>query len=141
MRTTDMTVNACTYLNLLLSPVNDLLAAWQGPNGRPDVNSYWLATGPILSAINLVSRPVYWEEVTVNLGDQLPEGAWASTAAAVDYWIGRMIGAQVDSATYDALIKASQDLGLGYGPRNINSEEKLRRLVALIASSSAFTYH
>lgn len=140
LRTTDMTMNACTYLNLLLSPVNDMLGAWQPPNGRPDVNSYWISTGPMLTAVNLAFRTTFWEEVNANLSDQVPDDALNSTAAMVDYWIGRMIGFQPDEVTYTALLKAGETLGLGFGDRGPWLESNVRTLVATIATTAAFGF-
>ncbi len=141
-RTTDMTVSAIEYLYLLLSPVGDLAGAWQGPNGRPDINAYWLSSGALLAAVNLVFRPDYWPEIKVALIDQMPEQTTRSVVLAVDYWIDRMVGAQPDSATYDGLIKAAQALGLSSLTTDGRAayEEIMRRVVGLIASSATFAH-
>jgi uncharacterized protein (DUF1800 family) len=143
-RTTDMVVKACNYLYLLLSPIGDCLGAWQPPNGRPDVNSYWMTTGPLLSAVNLSFRTGFWPEIATSLMAQTPEPDSKSTTGIVDYWVTRMIGAEVSSSTYDALIKtlggitfAASDLA---GPYAKGIEQRLIDLVSLIATTAEFSY-
>ena len=143
-RTTDMVVNACSYLYLLMSPVGDCIGAWQAPNGRPDINGYWLATGPMMTAINMAFRPAYWPDIKTSLMQQVPEPDSKSQIGIVDYWIGRMIGAEVSPSTMDALMTAAQGLGFvaadSKGPYAAGTESRLLQLVSLIATSAEFSY-
>ena len=142
LRTTDMTANACSYLYLLFSSVGDVPGAWQAPNGRPDINSYWLSTAALMKAINIVMGVTNVPEIKINLTDQMPIEATQSTVKAVDYWLERMIGMQLDSATYDGLIKSAQDIGVWSLEKGYRAgyEDRVRQLVALIATTTAFTY-
>jgi len=57
-------VSAATYMTGALDPLNDGLFAWQAPNGRPDNNGYWLATGATLSTWNFLIAVPYIAEFT-----------------------------------------------------------------------------
>ncbi len=143
-RTTDMVVNACSYLYLLMSPIGDIMGAWQPPNGRPDVNSYWLATGPLLAAVNIVFRPSFWPEIATSLMDQTPAEAAASPTRILDYWIGRMIGAEISTSAFAAILNAMY--GLNFKPTDkggvfaASIESQLLRIVGVIATSAEFSY-
>ncbi|MGZ6195430.1 MAG: DUF1800 domain-containing protein [Candidatus Binataceae bacterium] len=141
-RTTDMVVTACNYLYLLLSPIGDCLGAWQPPNGRPDVNSYWLSTGPLLAAINLAFRTNFWPEIKTSLLAQAPNGL--STAGLLEYWIGRMIGSEISPSTYDVALAAMSGITISAGdktgPYAAGLEQVLIRVISLLATTAEFSY-
>ncbi len=144
-RTTYTTVNAATYMTLALDPLNDGLFAWQAPNGRPDVNDYWLAAGATLTTWNLLIALPSLPEFSVSFDAQTPEGAASSATGVVEYWVGRMLGYALSPAAMNALIVDQAGI---YGvpfQRNIpdnatNIELVYRRLVSLIATSEEFSF-
>ena len=104
-RTTDMTVNASPRMAEALDAVRDGLFFWTGPNGRPDVNAYWLGTGSNLLTWNLSIQTALGEKGLVStLASQTSSAAMTSATAVVEYWVGRMIGYQISSAAMTALI-------------------------------------
>ena len=142
-RTTDMVVNAMTNMNTLLDPLNDGLFAWQAPDGRPDANSYWLATGSTIATWNNLLQLPSYRAITTTLANQTPLSATASATGVVEYWVGRMIGAQLSPAAMNVLI-TDQGTSLGV-PNTLRSNNTLaieiayRRLVSLIATAEEFT--
>lgn len=71
---------------------------WPAPNGRPDVNGYWLAGTQVMQAWNNMYNLATWSgAITGNLVDEMPEEATDSAIALTDYWIGRMIGYEIAS--------------------------------------------
>ncbi len=144
-RTTYTTVNAATYMTLALDPLNDGLFAWQAPNGRPDVNGYWLAAGATLTTWNFLMTLPNLPEFSASFDAQTPTAAASSATGVVEYWVGRMLGFEPNAAVMNALIV---DQAGPYGvpfQRNIpnnaeNIELVYRRLVSLIATSEEFAY-
>jgi uncharacterized protein (DUF1800 family) len=142
LRTTASVVNASQQADTVFSPVNDALFAWATPDGRPDVNSYWLSTGATLTAWNLVQQIPNWSTITTNLIDQTPMSALASPTALVEYWVGQMIGFEPSSATMNGLITdQSESQGVpAAGSNPTNAEKAARRLIALIAMTDEFSH-
>lgn len=141
-RTTDMVVNAATAMTTVLDPLNDALFAWGAPNGRPDVNSYWLATGATLTTWNLLFQLPNWSQIRTSLAAQTPTSA-TTASAIVEYWVGRMIGHALPTTAMNTLI-AEQTSATGViGARNTNNantiEAAYRRLVSLIATTEQFS--
>ena len=138
-------MNAATYMTLALDPLNDGLFAWQAPNGRPDVNGYWLAAGATLTTWNFLMTLPNLPEFSASFDAQTPTAAASSATGVVEYWVGRMLGFEPNAAVMNALIV---DQAGPYGvpfQRNIpnnaeNIELVYRRLVSLIATSEEFAY-
>lgn len=151
IRTTDCTFKATADLATLLDPLNDGPWAWQGPNGRPDVDSYWLATGAVLTTWNLLLAAPNASYVTASLTSQTPPEVLSSPINVVDYWVGRMVGYALDLARMNALYSdqggSSGVPAAGRSLTTVNTtsstaktETALRRLVSMIAGTYEFAY-
>ena len=142
-RTTDMVLNASTLMTSLLDPLNDHLFAWQAPNGRPDINEYWLATGATVATWNLLQQFSYIPQVKTSFIAQTPTDVVTSATGVVEYWVGRMVGATLSTPAMNALVlDQAGTLGVPNVSRfasQINLENAYRRLVGLIATSEEFT--
>ena len=143
-RTTGMVVNAATYMTSQLDPFNDSLFAWQAPNGRPDVNGYWLATGSTVATWNtLFQIPNFAEFASAPLRNQSPTDMLSTATGIVEYWVGRMVGYQLNQNAMNGLIAdQSGNNGIPAAVRTNNAttiENAHRRLVSLIATSEEFT--
>ena len=143
-RTTDMTVNAATTMTSLLDSLNDGLFAWQAPNGRPDANGYWLATGAMVSTWNYLLQLPFFKEIKTSLSDQTPESASKSATGVVEYWVERMVGMALSDAAINALI--AEQAGKSGIPNLLlkkssatTIENAYKRLVSLIATSEEFS--
>ncbi len=142
-RTTDMVVNAANTMTSVLDPLNDGLFAWQAPNGRPDFNSYWLATGASVATWNLLLQFPYFPEVKTSLALQTPLNSANSAIAVVEYWVGRMVGAQLSDAAMTMLV--ADQAGANGVPNLLRKnsdfviESAYRRLVSLIATAEEFS--
>ena len=142
-RTTDMVVNASTSMMNALDSLNDGLFAWPAPDGRPDRNDYWLATGANMQTWNLLLQVPQWAQVKTSLSAQVPPAAQISATAVVEYWVGRMIGYQLSGNGMNALV--SDQAGTSGVPIMVRSgnatriEQAHRRLVSLIATTEEFT--
>lgn len=142
-RTTNMVVTAATYMTNLLDPLNDGLFAWQAPNGRPDVDRFWLATGAMVSTWNLIFQmPNFKELASSPLTNQSPLEALNSAFTTVDFWVEQMVGHNLSEPAMTALY---QDQGGSNGvPAAVRSgnanriENAHRRLISLIATSEEF---
>jgi len=143
-RTTDMVVNASAQLARLLDSLNDGLFAWQAPDGRPDVNAYWLATGAMLTSWNLLLSFPQMTTNTTTLVNQTPLDVMSSATGVVEYWLGRMLGYAPSGATLTALtIDQASARGVPAAARTGNAiatEAACRRLVSLIAATEEFSY-
>ena len=148
-RTADMVLNASADMTTSLDALNDGPWAWQGPNGRPDVDSYWLATGATLTTWNLLLSFPNATNVLTTLTNQTPPAVLSSSIAVVDYWIGRMVGYALDSTRMNSLY--SDQGGSSGVPAATHSstnttaiatrvESALRRLVSMIAGTYEFAY-
>jgi uncharacterized protein (DUF1800 family) len=141
-RTTDMVVNAATAMTTVLDPLNDALFAWPAPDGRPDVNAYWLGTGAALTTWNLLLTIPNWTQIRTSLAAQTPATATTATDV-VEYWVGRMIGAQLPVVSMNALISDQTGTAGIVGAStstNPNAVEiALRRLVSIIATTEQFS--
>jgi len=143
-RTTDMAVKAATYMTSLLDPLNDSLFAWQAPNGRPDTNAYWLATGASVATWNILFQvPNFAEFSSKTLSDQSPVDAMNTPTGIVEYWVGRMVGYQLNAAAMNSLV--ADQAGANGVPAAVRTstasriETAHRRLVSLIATSEEFS--
>ena len=143
-RTTDMVINAGTFMNNVLDPLNDGLFAWPAPDGRPDENGYWLATGATVATWNqLFLLPNAAEFASKPLAAQSPVDATRTATGIVEYWVGRMVGYQLSTEAMQALV-ADQAGSSGVPAavrlnRATNIENAHRRLVSLIATTEEFT--
>ena len=142
-RTTDIVVNASATMTTLLDPLNDGLFAWQAPNGRPDTNAYWLATGATVATWNLLFQLLSNTAIVTALTVQTPQSARGSATGVVEYWVGRMIGAALPAASMNALVTdqatSSGVPALFRGTNSTSIENAHRRLVSLIATTEEFT--
>ena len=145
-RTTDMVVNAATFMTTMLDPLNDGLFSWPAPNGRPDANSYWLATGAMLTTWNdLFLIPNAAEFSSKRLTDQSPSDAMTTATGIVEYWVNRMVGYQLSMPATQGLV--SDQAGSNGVPalaraRTVSAtalENAHRRLVSLIATTEEFS--
>ncbi len=145
-RTTGTTMNISADLTTVLDGLNDGPYAWQGPNGRPDVNQYWLASGTVLNGWNLLIAFPGWAANTVNLTALTPASIMASATNVVEFWVGLMIGHQLDSTRMTALVNDQNGASGVPAAYNVRSpvasriETALRRLVSMIATTYEFTY-
>lgn len=142
-RTTDTFVNAHPFMNFLFAAMNDGLFAWPAPNGRPDVNGYWLSSSSNLSTWNYALFLHYFEEFASSFTAQTPESAQNSALQTVEYWVQRMIGYEPDSDLITILADdASGPAGvlttINFGTAE-NVETTYARLAALISTSEAFS--
>ena len=145
-RTTDMVFNAATYMTSLLDQLNDGLFAWPAPDGRPDKNAYWLATGSTIATWNLLFQvPNYPEFAANGLTMQTPESALQSATTVSEYWVGRMIGRALSDNAMAALVTdqgGSSGIPANVRARNATAariETAHRRLVSLIATTEEFS--
>lgn len=143
-RTTDTVVNAHPWMNFLLAPLHDGLFTWPAPNGRPDVNGYWLSTTANLSTWNLSIWLFYLEELATSFTDQTPLEIQDSPTQIVEYWLGRMIGYEPPSEIVNTLIddasgSAGVTTGLNFGTAK-NIEDAFARLASLISTTEQFTF-
>jgi uncharacterized protein (DUF1800 family) len=143
-RTTGMVVNAGTFMTSLMDPFNDGLFAWQAPNGRPDANTYWLATGATVGTWNLLFQiPALREFSSAPLADQSPLEVLNTANGIVEYWVGRMVGYQLNQGAMDRLVldqAGSSGIPAAVRTNNVSRIETAhRRLVSLIAASEEFS--
>ena len=145
-RTTDTLINASAELTSLLDPLNDGPWAWQGPNGRPDTDVYWLATGAVLTTWNLLLAFPNASYVGATLTSQTPTAALSTSVAVVDYWVGRMVGYALDATRMNSLYNDQNgSSGVPAAVRsstnaNSRTETALRRLASIIAGTYEFAY-
>jgi len=143
-RTTDTVINASTIFTTLLDSVNDGLFAWQAPNGRPDVNSYWLATGATITTWNWLQQFMYFPTVKATLAAQTPETAMTTSTALVEYWVDRMVGMTLSTEAMNALIAeqaGNVSFMLTQPPNSAANilESIVRRVASLITTTEEFT--
>ncbi len=144
LRTTDSVLTAGTTATTALDRLTDGLFAWPAPDGRPDFNAYWLATGANVATWNLLFQVPNWREVQTSLTAQTPAAAATSPTATVEYWVRRMIGELLPSEVMNVLI--GDQAGPNGAPTAIRDrrsaatiENNYRRLISLIATTEAFT--
>jgi uncharacterized protein (DUF1800 family) len=144
LRTTDSILGAGVTASTALDRLTDGLFAWPAPDGRPDNNAYWLATGANLATWNLLFQVPNWREVQTSLTVQTPAAAATSPTATVEYWVGRMIGERLPTENMNVLI--GDQAGPNGAPTAISArrsaatiENNYRRLISLIATTEAFT--
>lgn len=142
-RMTDTIINAATVMTNVLDSLNDGLFAWQAPNGRPDANGYWLATGATLTTWNLMLQFPYWPQIETSMAAQTPSSA-TTARDVVDYWVGRMFGASLSTSAMNVLTgDQSGDYGVPAARRTndtVSIELACRRLAGLIAATEEFSY-
>ncbi|MSO72720.1 MAG: DUF1800 family protein [Rhodospirillaceae bacterium] len=143
-RTTDMVVNAGTFMANYLDPVNDGLFTWPAPDGRPDANAYWMATGATLASWNyLFTLPNNAAFASRPLAAQSPVETLGSPTLIVEYWVGRMVGHQLSNAAMRSLMAdQASNSGVPAAVRQNQAtsiETAHRRLISLIATTEEFT--
>jgi len=145
-RTTQLVFNAGTFMTSLLDPLTDGLFAWPAPNGRPDVDDYWLATGATVATWNLLFQVPNYPEFSANtLSYQTPVEAMGTATGVVEYWVGRMVGHQLTPTAMTTLV-ADQATANGIpavvaasNTTPARVENAHRRLISLIATSEEFS--
>jgi uncharacterized protein (DUF1800 family) len=141
-RTTDTIVNAATFMTSILDAQTDGLFAWPAPNGRPDVNGYWLATGSTMATWNLLFQMPNAAQLTTSLTAQTPAAAATSATTVVEYWVGRLVGRRLPPAAMNTLVNDQAGAsGVVTAIRRGNAkstENAFRRLVSLIATAEEF---
>lgn len=142
-RTTNTVVNITADMTTALDAVNDGPYAWQGPNGRPDIDSYWLSSGIMLTTWNLLIAFPNWATNVTTLTNQTPQSALGSAISVVEYWVGRMVGYQLDPSRMTALVNdqggTSGVPAVSRANNATRTENALRRLVSMIATAYEFT--
>lgn len=100
------TLNASWAWTWISKQTKDAAFDWPAPNGRPDVNGYWLAGTQVMQAWNGMYNLATWSgAVTGNLFDEMPEEATDSAIVMTDYWVGRMVGYELASVEgYNELV-------------------------------------
>ncbi|MBL8644521.1 MAG: DUF1800 domain-containing protein [Rhodospirillaceae bacterium] len=139
-RATDTVVNASRYWSIILGDLNDAHFVWPTPNGRPDVNSFWLNT-----FVNITTWQ-YMRDIFAQLGiqttfrAQTPPEALGSIIDTVDYWVGRIIGHALSPEAMQALYTyANWGASYGFGGAPWNPDEQtLRNIAAAIAMAPEF---
>ena len=148
-RTTDTIINAHTTLTTLLDSLNDGPWAWQGPDGRPDNDDYWLASGAVLTTWNLLLALPGAAYVSASLTAQTPENVLNTAMGVVDHWVGRMVGHNLAPSRMTALyndqggtagVPAARRSSTNPTTVATSTETALRRLVGMIAGTVEFTY-
>lgn len=127
-----------------LAGTRDVLYSWPSPDGWPDRSDYWLSTTALMSQWNLLLTAMSSGPFSANIINETPRQG--SVMVLVEDWIERMVGYQLSSAGYNALVNyATSSTGIrafvGNGTATATTQEsELRRLVALIATSPEFSY-
>lgn len=105
-RSMGATVEASWIWTWLSSQTKDAAFDWAAPNGRPIVNGYWLAGTQVMQAWNgLYNASTWGGGVSGNLLNEMPEDAMDSAIAMTDFWIGRVVGYELNSVTgYNELV-------------------------------------
>lgn len=144
LRTTESVLTAGTTMLTALDGLSDGLFAWPAPDGRPDFDDYWLATGANLATWNLLFQVLNWREVQTSLTAQTPTHATGSATRTVEYWVNRMISGYLSPENMNVLI--SDQAGANGAPAAILNrrsaatiEAAYRRLISLIATTEAFS--
>jgi uncharacterized protein (DUF1800 family) len=144
IRTTDMVTTASTTQSTALDRLTDGLFSWPAPDGRPDFDGYWLATGANLATWNLLFQVPNWREIQTSLTAQTPVAAAESATATVEYWVNRMIGGGLSTESMNVLI--GDQAGANGAPTAVRArrsaatiENAYRRLVSLIATTEGFS--
>lgn len=103
------TVGASWTWTWVSSQTKDAAFDWPSPDGRPDVNSYWLAGTQVMAAWNGTYNLSTWEQgISGDLLNEMPQESTDSAIAMTDYWIGRMLGYELASVTgYNELVDFS----------------------------------
>jgi uncharacterized protein (DUF1800 family) len=144
LRTTDSILTASTTALNALDRLSDALFAWPAPDGRPDFDAYWLATGANLATWNLLFQAPNWREVQTSLTAQTPAAAAESPIATVEYWAQRMIGGRLPTGNMNVLI--ADQAGANGASTAVRArrpaatiENNYRRLISLIATTEEFS--
>lgn len=100
------TINASWAWTWVSHETKDAAFDWPSPDGRPDVNGYWLAGTQVMSAWNGMYNLSTWSgAVTGDLLSEMPEDTTDSAIALTDYWVGKMIGYELSSVEgYNELV-------------------------------------
>lgn len=144
VRTAGLAANAAAFMNNQLDSLNDGLFAWPAPDGRPDFDGYWLATGATVATWNLLLlTPNFAEFTSRPLAAQSPSNALSNPTLIVEYWVERMVGHYLTNSAMQALIN-DQVTSSGVPAavrlnRATNIETAHRRLVSMIATTEEFS--
>ncbi|MCB2109089.1 MAG: DUF1800 domain-containing protein [Rhodobacteraceae bacterium] len=145
-RTTDTQVNASAVWSYAVYGMKDGVNAWPAPNGRPDVDGFWLSTSASLTTWNLLIGLLFNPTVTTSLLGQTPASI-ATATEGIEYWLERMIGSEIAPESMNALVAdqagsqgAFSILGLAPTTPDATKEILLRRFVGLIATTREFSY-
>ncbi len=144
IRTTEMVITANTAHLTTFDRLTDALFAWPAPDGRPDFDAYWLATGANLAAWNLLFTVPNGLGIQTSLTAQTPRDAAESPGATVEYWANRMTGGGLLPANLNVLI--GDQAGANGAPTAVRArrsaatiENAYRRLASLIATTQDFS--
>ncbi|MGE4062783.1 MAG: DUF1800 family protein [Rhodospirillaceae bacterium] len=144
VRTTDMVLTASTTYLTALDRLTDALFAWPAPDGRPDYDGFWLATGANLATWNLLFQVPAWASVQTSLAAQTPMTARESATETVEYWVNRMVSGRLSESNMNILV--GDQAGANGAPTMVRTrrsaatiENAYRRLVSLIATTNAFS--
>jgi uncharacterized protein (DUF1800 family) len=143
-RTTNSRMRPHRQMMTAFLATRDAVYLWPSPDGWPDSSTYWLSTTSLMSQWNFLINGTTSGPFGANITAESIKTT--SITALVDDWISRMVGFELSSAGYSAIMSfASASTGIrayvGTGTASATTiENELRRLVALIATSPEFTY-
>jgi uncharacterized protein (DUF1800 family) len=143
-RVTNSRIRPTRLVTTAFAGTRDALFLWATPDGWPDESGYWLSTTGLMTQWNTNLTAMANGALSVNL--RVESLATTSASALLDDWIERIVGYQVSTAGYSALLNmvaTSSGLAtyLGTGTASTQTQEnELRRLVALISTAPEFAY-
>jgi uncharacterized protein (DUF1800 family) len=126
----------------LFTQVNEMgyrMFAWSPPTGHPDEAPYWLSTNVMLRRWNILLA-LFGQSLgaSFQIGAQQPGGS-LTARQIVDFWVGRLIGRPLPSATYDRLLDFMRQSQAADSPPTGNDiPVRTDNLVALIAMTPEF---
>jgi uncharacterized protein (DUF1800 family) len=141
VRATDTVLSAGGDWPNMFWDLNDAPFVWPTPDGRPDLNTFWLSTYVHVVTWQYMETISYASSgLTLSFAAQTPAAAFTSPAALVDYWVRRMIGYPLAPAAMDALVALMPEVGfpLPEGGETTWNERFGRRIIATIAAAPEF---
>ena len=142
-RTASVLIGAHQWTLGLITDASDGIYTWPAPNGRPDVNGYWLSSNANRITWNLSLAvpvlPTLWASTGY---EQMPETT--SAFEILDFWIDRMVGYAISDDAYNALLTDITNPGglidvLASGGTG-DKAWATDRLTALISTTDEFAY-
>ena len=141
-RATNASVVADHGWHWSLESAGHRMFSWPAPTGLPDVSSYWLASGMMVSRWNLpiLLLADWFKGTRTRLLRQMPEDA-DSAAKIVAFWSERLIGTQLEGQRLRAVERLVAGEGDTDAPLQVNETElsqRVQRAVVALALSPEF---